>query len=90
MPPPVLESPSNCVFLERLLCLRQHAHTLTHTSLGVRPASFCPSVSLTGQRPRALNHEQIGCSQQEGRRRKGGDMASKAISSVLARQTSLG
>lgn len=66
------------------------ARMLAHTSLRVCPASFCPSVSLMGQRPRALNHEQIGHSQQEGRRMKGGDMASKAISSVLARQTSLG
>lgn len=66
------------------------ARTLAHTSPGVRPASFCPSVSLTGQRPRALNHEQIGCSQQEGKRTEGGDMASEAISSVLARQTRLG
>lgn len=66
------------------------ARTLAHTSPGVFPASFCPHVSLTGQRPRALNHEQIGCSQQEGKRTEGGDVASKAISSVLARQMRLG
>jgi hypothetical protein len=72
------------------IALPMPACTLAHTSPGVLPAFFCPSVSLTGQRPRALNHEQIGCSQQEGKRTEGGDVASKAISSVLARRMSLG
>lgn len=62
---------------------RTHAHTSGVTS--ALPPSV-PCVSLTGQCPRAVNHEQIGHSQQEARRTQGGDTAIKAISTELARQ----
>lgn len=50
-----------------------------------RPPSV-PCVSLTGQRPGAVNHEPIGRSQQEARRTQRGDAAIKAISARLAGQ----
>lgn len=51
-----------------------------------RPPSV-PCVSLTGQRPGVVNHEQIGHSQRAARRTQGGDAAIKAISARLAGQT---
>ena len=60
------------------------AHTSGMTS--ALPPSV-PCVSLTGQRPGAVNHEPIGHSQREARRTRGGDAAIKAISTELARQT---
>lgn len=78
-----------CVPGETALPVPMHM-LVAHASPGIRPASFCPSVSLTGQRPSALNHEQIDYSQQEGKRTEGGDVASEAISSALTRRTRLG
>lgn len=63
---------------------RTRAHTSGVTSALPPPV---PCVSLTGQRPRVLNHGQIGHSQWEARRTEGGDTAIKAISIELARQT---
>ena len=48
------------------------------------PPGLC--VSLTGQRPRVVNHGQIGHSQREARRTEGGDTAMRAINTEPARQ----
>lgn len=62
------------------------ARTRAHTSAATAalPPSV-PGVSLTGQCPQVLNHEQIGHSQREASRTQGGGAAIKAISTELAR-----
>lgn len=89
IPLPVLESQLGSMFLERwpsrpCTSARTHAHTSGMTS--ALPPSV-PCVSLTGQCPGVINHEQISHSQREARRTQGGDTAIKATSTNLARQT---